>query len=78
MKQYKSKTTLFFATAGWWLLEGISYVFRILLFVVMIICFVIGAGAQFICEWTQDKVLSIKPEEYECKKTTVSKQEGQD
>lgn len=70
MKQYKSKSVLFFATVGWWLLEGISYIFRLLLFAVVIVCFMIGASLQFVCEWIQDKVQAIKPGEYEPDKET--------
>ena len=65
MKPYKSKTALFFATAGWWLLLGISVLFRLLFFIVTFICYLIGVGLQRTNEWIQDRVQSIKPKEYE-------------
>lgn len=65
MKTYKSKTALFFATAGWWLLWIISILFRLLFFVIVTICFLTGIGLQRTNEWIQDRVQSIKPKEYE-------------
>lgn len=69
MKQYKSKIALFFATTGWWLLWGISVLFRLLFFIVTVICYLIGVGLHRTNEWLKDRVQSIKPKEYEYTKS---------
>ena len=58
------KKKIFLATVLkflWWNLDVISYVFRMILFFVVAICYSIGIILAWICDWIQTKVHSIKP-----------------